>query len=144
LTQSDFSSLQLNSNLLTSVASLGYESMTPIQAQSLPHILAGEDIIGQAKTGSGKTAAFALGLLEKLEVERYCIQSLVLCPTRELADQVTKEIRKIARTTPNVKVLTLCGGVPGGTYYCWYSGTYRRSLKQGYLKSGKCKYAGAR
>jgi ATP-dependent RNA helicase DbpA len=112
LTQSDFSSLQLNSNLLTSVASLGYESMTPIQAQSLPHILAGEDVIGQAKTGSGKTAAFALGLLEKLEVERYCIQSLVLCPTRELADQVTKEIRKIARTTPNVKVLTLCGGVP--------------------------------
>jgi ATP-dependent RNA helicase DbpA len=112
LTQSDFSSLPLNSNLLKSVASLGYESMTAIQAQSLPHILAGQDVIGQGKTGSGKTAAFALGMLEKLEVERYCIQSLVLCPTRELADQVTKEIRKIARTTPNVKVLTLCGGVP--------------------------------
>jgi ATP-dependent RNA helicase DbpA len=112
LTQSDFSSLPLNSNLLRSVASLGYESMTAIQAQSLPYILAGQDVIGQGKTGSGKTAAFALGMLEKLEVERYCIQSIVLCPTRELADQVTKEIRKIARTTPNVKVLTLCGGVP--------------------------------
>jgi ATP-independent RNA helicase DbpA len=86
--------------------------MTAIQAQSLPLILAGQDVIGQAKTGSGKTAAFALGLLHKLEVERYCVQSLVICPTRELADQVTKEIRKIARTIPNVKVLTLCGGAP--------------------------------
>ncbi len=112
MTQSDFSSLPLNTNLLKSVASLGYESMTAIQAQSLPHILAGQDVIGQGKTGSGKTAAFALGLLEKLEAGRYCVQSLVLCPTRELADQVTKEIRKIARAIPNVKVLTLCGGVP--------------------------------
>jgi ATP-dependent RNA helicase DbpA len=112
LTESDFSTLPLNSSLLKSVVSLGYETMTAIQVQSLPHILAGQDVIAQAKTGSGKTAAFALGLLEKLEVGRYCIQSLVLCPTRELADQVTNEIRKIARTIPNVKVLSLCGGVP--------------------------------
>ncbi len=88
--------------------------MTEIQAQSLPPILAGKDIIAQGKTGSGKTAAFALGLLAKLNVKRFRIQSLVLCPTRELADQVGKEIRRLARTIHNIKVLTLCGGVPFG------------------------------
>jgi ATP-independent RNA helicase DbpA len=88
--------------------------MTPIQAQSLPAILAGKDIIAQAKTGSGKTAAFALGLLSTLNRKRFRVQSLVLCPTRELADQVANAIRELARTLPNVKVLTLCGGTPFG------------------------------
>ena len=88
--------------------------MTPIQQQSLPLILQGDDVIGQAKTGSGKTAAFGLGLLNKLDVKRFRIQSLVLCPTRELADQVAKEIRTLARGIHNIKVLTLCGGVPMG------------------------------
>ena len=88
--------------------------MTPIQAQSLPPILAGKDVIAQGKTGSGKTAAFGLGLLQKLEVKDFRVQSLVLCPTRELADQVAKEIRKLARTIQNIKVLTLCGGMPFG------------------------------
>lgn len=86
--------------------------MTPIQAMSLPRILEGKDIIGQAKTGSGKTAAFGLGLLAKLDVSHYHIQALVLCPTRELADQVAKEIRKLGRVIHNIKVLTLCGGTP--------------------------------
>lgn len=93
---------------------MGYLEMTDIQAQSLPHILAGKDVIGQGKTGSGKTAAFGLGLLNKLDVKRFRIQTLVLCPTRELADQVAKEIRKLARTIHNIKVLTLCGGMPFG------------------------------
>ncbi|MGL5800185.1 MAG: DEAD/DEAH box helicase, partial [Plesiomonas sp.] len=93
---------------------MGYHEMTPIQAQSLPAILAGEDVIGQGKTGSGKTAAFGLGLLNKLDVKRFRIQTLVLCPTRELADQVAQEIRTLARGIHNVKVLTLCGGVPMG------------------------------
>jgi len=88
--------------------------MTEIQAESLPHILAGKDLIAQAKTGSGKTAAFALGVLEKLNVKRFRIQSLILCPTRELADQVGNELRRLARTIHNIKVLTLCGGVPFG------------------------------
>ncbi len=88
--------------------------MTTIQARSLPLILEGKDVIAQAKTGSGKTAAFALGLLNKLEVKRYCIQSLVLCPTRELADQVAKEMRKLASAVHNIKILTLCGGSPLG------------------------------
>jgi ATP-independent RNA helicase DbpA len=88
--------------------------MTPIQAQSLPDILRGQDVIGQGNTGSGKTAAFSLGLLNKLNVKSFRIQSLVLCPTRELAAQVAGEIRKLARTIHNIKVLSLCGGTPFG------------------------------
>ncbi len=93
---------------------MGYESMTPIQAQSLPAILDNKDVIAQGKTGSGKTAAFGLGLLNKLEVKRFCIQTLVLCPTRELADQVANEIRKLARQIHNIKVLLICGGANFG------------------------------
>ena len=88
--------------------------MTEIQAKSLPAILAGQDVIAQGKTGSGKTAAFGLGLLNKLQVKKFRIQTLVLCPTRELADQVAKEIRNLARAVHNIKVLTLCGGTPFG------------------------------
>lgn len=113
-TDQNFSSLNLKQELLTNLESLGYLQMTPIQAQSLPNILSGKDVIGQGKTGSGKTAAFGLGLLQKLDVKRFRIQTLVLCPTRELADQVAKEIRRLARTTHNIKVLTLCGGTAFG------------------------------
>jgi ATP-independent RNA helicase DbpA len=88
--------------------------MTPIQSLSLPSILEGKDVIGQGKTGSGKTAAFGLGLLNRLEVKKFRIQVLVMCPTRELADQVAKEIRKLARAIHNIKILTLCGGMPFG------------------------------
>lgn len=109
-----FSSLKLHASLLKNLDSLGYASMTEIQAQSLPEILQGKDVIAQGKTGSGKTAAFALGLLQALDVKCYYVQSIVLCPTRELADQVAKEIRKLARTIHNIKVLTLCGGMPFG------------------------------
>ena len=114
MNQTSFSSLKLAPDLLKNLTSLGYQSMTPIQEKSLPFILSGKDVIAQGKTGSGKTAAFALGLLHKLEVKRFCVQSLVLCPTRELADQVAKEIRRLARTIHNIKVLTLCGGMPFG------------------------------
>ncbi len=86
--------------------------MTPIQQQSLPAILQGNDVIAQAKTGSGKTAAFGIGLLHQLDSQNYQTQSLVLCPTRELADQVSKEIRRLARPIANTKILTLCGGTP--------------------------------
>lgn len=114
MSQTKFSSQKLQLDLLKNLSSLGYKEMTPIQAQSLPHILSGKDVIAQGKTGSGKTAAFALGLLEKLKVKQFRVQSLVLCPTRELADQVAKEIRRLARTIHNIKVLTLCGGMPFG------------------------------
>jgi len=91
--------------------------MTPIQAKSLPDILKGHDIQAQAKTGSGKTAAFALGILHHLDVKNNQTQALILCPTRELADQVSKEIRRLARSIPNTKVLTLCGGTAIGPQY---------------------------
>jgi len=109
-----FSSLSLQQGLVDNLASLGYETMTPIQAQALPPIIEGRDVIGQGKTGSGKTAAFGLGLLQRLDVKKFRIQSLVLCPTRELADQVAKEIRRLGRGIHNIKVLTLCGGSPFG------------------------------
>ena len=86
--------------------------MTAIQAQSLPAILDGKDIIAQGQTGSGKTAAFALGILATIDPSLFKVQSLVLCPTRELAEQVSAEIRRIARAIPNIKLLTLCGGTP--------------------------------
>ena len=107
-----FSSLALRDLLLNNLSSLGYESMTPIQAQSLPIMLAGNDIIAQAKTGSGKTAAFGLSLLNHLQVEHFAVQALVLCPTRELAEQVTQALRRLARLMPNVKILNLSGGLP--------------------------------
>lgn len=114
MSQTDFSSLGLPAALLENLSSLSYQTMTPIQAQSLPLILKGKDLIGQGKTGSGKTAAFGLGLLQKLDAKNFRVQSLVLCPTRELADQVAKEIRRLARGMNNIKVLTLCGGMPFG------------------------------
>jgi len=94
--------------------SLGYKEMTPIQRQSLPLSLAHKDVIAQAKTGSGKTAAFGLSVLQHLDVKKFRVQTLILCPTRELADQVAKEIRKLARGIHNIKILTLCGGMPFG------------------------------
>ena len=112
MNNSEFSSLNLSSALQDNLASLGYLQMTPIQAQSLPLVLDGKDLIAKAKTGSGKTAAFGLGLLSRLDVNRLEVQALVLCPTRELADQVATEIRRLARTLPNVKLVTLCGGTP--------------------------------
>ena len=105
-----FSNLPLPPHVLANLALLGYTAMTPIQAASLPLALAGHDLIAQAKTGSGKTAAFALALLANLNPRRFAVQALVLCPTRELADQVTQELRRLARAEDNLKVLTLCGG----------------------------------
>ena len=108
---SGFQTLPLNPATLANLTQLGYTEMTPIQAATLPAALAGQDLIAQAKTGSGKTAAFALALLAKLNPRWFAVQSLVLCPTRELADQVTVEIRRLARAADNIKVVTLCGGV---------------------------------
>ncbi|ANN76267.1 ATP-dependent RNA helicase DbpA [Bordetella flabilis] len=110
MTNAPFSSLPLLPALLDNLEGLGFEQMTPIQAQSLPLILEGRDLIAQAKTGSGKTAAFGLGLLQNLDVSRLAPQALVVCPTRELADQVAQELRRLVRLIPNVKILTLCGG----------------------------------
>jgi ATP-independent RNA helicase DbpA len=107
----DFSKLPLAPQTLTNLTQLGYTQMTPIQAASLPLALEGRDLIAQASTGSGKTAAFGVALVEKLNAANFDVQALVLCPTRELADQVTQEIRRLARAVSNIKVVTLCGGV---------------------------------
>lgn len=107
-----FSSLSISSAQLANLDSLGYSKMTAIQAQGLPSVLAGKDLIAKAKTGSGKTATFGIGLLEQINPRFFGAQALILCPTRELADQVGKELRKLARCIPNIKVVLLCGGKP--------------------------------
>ncbi|MNJ23199.1 ATP-dependent RNA helicase DbpA [compost metagenome] len=109
-----FATLPLSAAMLANLDALGYAQMTPIQAQSLPVILKGMDLIAQAKTGSGKTAAFGIGLLNPINPRYFGCQALVLCPTRELADQVAKELRRLARAEDNIKILTLCGGVSLG------------------------------
>ena len=108
----EFTALALPTELQQALDVLAYTQMTPVQAASLPPILAGRDVIAQARTGSGKTAAFGLGLLSRVAPDLVQVQALVLCPTRELADQVGKEIRRLARFMPNIKVSVFCGGVP--------------------------------
>lgn len=107
-----FSCLPLREALKDNLSSLNYQAMTPIQMHSLPLMLQNEDVIAQAKTGSGKTAAFGLALLNKLNVDLYAVQALVLCPTRELAEQVSQALRRLARLMPNIKILNLSGGIP--------------------------------
>ena len=108
----DFATLELSPGLQQGIEAAGYLQMTPIQSESLPAILAGRDVIAQAPTGSGKTAAFGLGLLHRLDPMLIRAQALVLCPTRELADQVGRQLRKLASGIPNLKVLVLTGGMP--------------------------------
>lgn len=108
----DFNRFISDEAMLQNLKDLGYEKMTPIQEACLPLVLEGRDVVAKAKTGSGKTAAFGLPLLLRLHVRKMSIQSIVLCPTRELADQVANELRKFARFQQNIKVLQLCGGVP--------------------------------
>ncbi len=117
MNDNDFASLPLSKEMLHNLNELGFKAMTPVQAESLPYILDNCDVIAQAKTGSGKTAAFGIGVLHKLYVKKFRVQSLILCPTRELADQVAKELRRLARATHNVKILTLCGGAAFGPQY---------------------------
>ncbi|MEQ6434702.1 ATP-dependent RNA helicase DbpA [Comamonas sp. w2-DMI] len=107
-----FSALTLSAEMLANLQQLGYAQMTPIQAASLPLTLQGKDLIAQASTGSGKTAAFGLPMVERLNPRWFAVQGLVLCPTRELADQVATEIRRLARAQDNIKVVTVYGGVP--------------------------------
>lgn len=150
MSSSDFASLlSLPQHLLANLDALGYLQMTPIQAQALPPIMAGDDIIAQSKTGSGKTAAFGIGLLINLNPRFFGAQALVLCPTRELADQVAKELRRLARSIENIKILALCGGVAIGPQFGSLEhgahiivGTPGRVLK--HLQKGSLKLDGLR
>ena len=107
-----FAELALDPTLRAGLDALEYTTLTAIQAQALPAILQGRDLIAQAPTGSGKTAAFGLGLLHAIDAGSLRTQALVLCPTRELADQVGKQLRKLATGIANLKLSVLCGGIP--------------------------------
>ena len=111
---SSFNDFGLSSAMRSNLDQLGFAKPTEIQEKALAPGLAGKDIIAMAKTGSGKTAAFGISLVERLNPRLFAVQALVLCPTRELADQVAKAIRELARARDNIKVLTLCGGVAIG------------------------------
>ena len=119
----EFAGLGLSEASLRVVHELGYARPTPIQTQTLPALLRGDDLLGQSATGSGKTVAFALPLLEHVELERKVLQALVLCPTRELATQVAAAIRTLGRHRPGLRVLVLAGGMQ--------SGPQRKALEEG-------------
>ena len=114
MTQTTFDSLKLPQAMLDTLQQMGYASMTPIQAEALPLILQGNDLLAQSRTGSGKTAAFGIGLLTPLNPQFFGCQALVLSPTRELATQTATALRNLARGLPNIKIITLCGGTPFG------------------------------
>ena len=105
-----FDELQLDERILRAVADMGFEEASPIQAQAIPVQMEGRDIIGQAQTGTGKTAAFGIPLLQKVDPKSKKLQAIALCPTRELAIQVADEIRRLAKYMHGVKVLPIYGG----------------------------------
>jgi ATP-independent RNA helicase DbpA len=109
----DFASLPLAPELIAVAKELGFDRMTPIQSAAIPPLLEGRDLIGQSQTGSGKTAAFALPILNSIHLRDLGLQALILCPTRELATQVVGEIRKLGRKLEGLQILALVGGVPG-------------------------------
>lgn len=111
---SDFKSLGLPDHFVKNLSDLSIRQPSDIQQKTIPEALKGKDILAQAKTGSGKTLAFATPILLGLKPKLFKPQALILCPTRELADQVAVEMRKLARSIGNIKVLTLCGGMPFG------------------------------
>ena len=105
-----FDETQIAEPILRAVQEMGFEEMTPIQAAAIPLVLEGRDIVGQAQTGTGKTAAFGIPLLQRVDSKNHDLQAIVLCPTRELAIQVAEEIRKLAKFMHGVKVLPIYGG----------------------------------
>lgn len=109
-----FEGLGLAAPSLRIVHELGYTRPTPIQSQAIPVLLAGRDLVGQSATGSGKTVAFGLPMLERLDLQEASVQALVLCPTRELAAQVGTAIRTMGRHRPGLRVLVVAGGQPSG------------------------------
>lgn len=107
-----FHSLGLSEKLLKTIQEMGFSEMTPIQAASIPVLMSGKDLIGQSQTGSGKTAAFIIPILEKIQISHTQAQALILCPTRELCDQVLREARKFSKTMNGLQVVSLVGGQP--------------------------------
>ena len=105
-----FSELGLSPEILKAIDKLGFEQASPIQAAAIPVLLAGKDIVGQSQTGSGKTAAFAIPALEQTDPRSRAVQTLILCPTRELAVQVCEEVHKLAFFKRGIHALPIYGG----------------------------------
>lgn len=105
-----FDELEIGAKIVRAVTDMGFEETTPIQAEAVPVILSGRDVIGQAQTGTGKTAAFGIPMLERIDPDNKHVQAVVLCPTRELAIQVADEIRNLAKYMHGIKVLPIYGG----------------------------------
>ena len=105
-----FQDAAIDEDILRAVLSMGFETMSPIQEKAIPVMLEGRDIIGQAQTGTGKTAAFGIPMIQRVDPELKKLQGIVLCPTRELAIQSAEEIRKLARYKHGIKVLPVYGG----------------------------------
>ena len=105
-----FDELNIDERILRAVEDMGFEETSPIQTQAIPAVLEGIDVIGQAQTGTGKTAAYSIPVLQKINPDVKKPQAIVLCPTRELAVQVAEEIRKLAKYMSDIKVLPVYGG----------------------------------
>ena len=105
-----FEDLGIDSRILRAVTEMGFEEATPIQARAIPEVMTGQDIIGQAQTGTGKTASFGIPMLQMMDPKDRHVQAIVLCPTRELAIQSAEEIRKLAKFMHGIKVLPIYGG----------------------------------
>lgn len=112
MTKLRFEELNLSQEILDAVKDMGFEEASPIQSESIPHILQGKDIIGQAQTGTGKTAAFAIPIIERIDESSKAIQAIILCPTRELVIQVSQEFRKLLKYKENIFVTPIYGGQP--------------------------------
>ena len=108
--QISYKDSEIDIRIIKAVEEMGFENMTPIQAQAIPVMLEGKDIIGQAQTGTGKTAAFGIPIIQRVDSESKALQAIVLCPTRELAIQAAEEIRRFARYMHGIKVLPIYGG----------------------------------
>ena len=100
----------IHADILRAVDEMGFEEMTPIQEQAIPVLLEGRDIIGQAQTGTGKTAAFAIPMIQRIDPQIRRPQGIILCPTRELAMQAAEEIRKLTKYMHGIKILPIYGG----------------------------------
>ena len=107
-----FEEMGLSPHILKAVTDMGFEEATPIQSQAIPLILKGKDIIGQSQTGTGKTASFGIPCLEMIDPDSRKLQAVILCPTRELAIQVSEEFRKLLKFADNIRVLPIYGGQP--------------------------------
>lgn len=107
-----FNDLKLSREIQKAITDMGFEEATPIQSQSIPFMLEGKDVIGQAQTGTGKTAAFGIAAIEKVDPRNLAVQAVILCPTRELAIQVSEELKKLSKYKRGIEILPVYGGQP--------------------------------